>query len=237
VNVPGAFQLQKTITVMRKTFILVLILLCFTTAKSQCIDRYGLRIGAGLSNQDWEYKNNQFIGLSGWNDNLLGFIGQFYAEKDVGNYWSFRSAIGYIQKGFIGDITLATPDDNILLDKRYKLFVHDLFMDLTLKIMPFKGTIRPFLSAGLRGDYLLDIRSKILVLNNKLEPGLDDEFNKFSMGAILGVGMMYGESFIFELEYNPAITKAYESDKLAVTDRCFCLTIGLNINSFLHRKE
>lgn len=49
-----------------------------------------------------------FSNLSGWNDNKVGFIGQVYAEKNIGKYLSFRPVIGYLQKGFVDDITLTT---------------------------------------------------------------------------------------------------------------------------------
>ena len=86
---------------MKKTILSGLIIIFCITAKGQLIDNYGLKIGAGLSNQYWKYKNDMFSNLSGWNDNKVGLIGQVYAEKKIGRFLSFRPAIGYIQKGFI----------------------------------------------------------------------------------------------------------------------------------------
>ena len=67
---------------MKKLAFLGLISIIFMQVNGQFIDNYGLKLGTGLSNQYWEYKNDMFSNLSGWNDNKVGFIGQLYAEKN-----------------------------------------------------------------------------------------------------------------------------------------------------------
>lgn len=225
---------------MRKAIFSGLILLCCITANGQFIDNYGLKIGAGLSNQYWEYKNGMFSDLSGWHDNRIGLIGQAYVEKSFGRYLSFRPSIGYIQKGYVDDITLVVAEDEELKVKDNNVIFHDLSLDLVVKVIPIDKTIKPYVFFGLRGDYLLGYRSVIVDFQGEdieLNTDLYDEFNKFTLGAIIGVGVSYKDLFLLDLEYNPAITKNYDSGALSINDKYFSLTVGLNINRLQNRIE
>ena len=223
---------------MKKTILSGLILISCITAIGQFIDNYGIKIGVGLSNQYWKYKNDRFSYLSGWNDNRTGLIGQVYAEKNFGRYLSFRPTTGYIQKGFIDDITLKTEDGEELGVKNNNVLFHDLSLDLVLKVIPVDKTIKPYIFGGVRGDYLLDYRSVIINFqgeDHELDTDLYDDFNKFTLGTIIGVGVSYKDLLFLDLEYNPAITKNFESDGLAINDKYFSLTLGVNINRLINK--
>ena len=225
---------------MKKLVFLGLISIIFVQVNGQFIDNYGLKFGAGLSNQYWDYKNDMFSNLSGWNDNKVGFIGQVYAEKNIGKYLSFRPAIGYLQKGFVDDITLTTAEVEELAVKDNKVILHDLSMDLSLKVIPFDKNFKPYIFLGLRGDYLLDYRSVILDFqgeDHELNTDLYDDFNKFTLGAIIGFGVSYKDFLFIDLDYNPAMTKNFESDGLAINDKYFSLTFGVNINRLMNNKN
>ncbi|MGD9605792.1 MAG: porin family protein [Bacilli bacterium] len=221
---------------MKKIALLGLISIVFLTANGQFIDNYGLKLGAGLSNQYWDYKNDMFSSLSGWKDNKIGFFGQVYAEKNIGKYISFRPALGYLQKGFVDDITLTTAEGEELAIKDNKVVFHDLSLDLSLKIIPFEKNLKPYIFLGLRGDYLMDYRSVIVDFQGEeyeLDTELYDNFNKFNLGAVFGFGISYKDLLFLDLEYNPSITKNYESSGLAINDKYFSLTVGLNINKLI----
>ena len=207
---------------------------------AQVIDNYGIKIGAGLSNQYWEYKNSMFSNLSGWNDNKTGFTGQVYAEKYFGKHLSLRPVLGYIQKGFVDDITLTTAEGEELAVKDNKVVLHDLSLDLSIKIIPIQKSIKPYILLGLRGDYLMDYRSVIIDFqgeDRELNTDLYDDFNKFTLGGLIGVGISYNDLLFLDLEYNPAISKNFESDGLAIHDKYFTLTIGLSINQLIKNKN
>ena len=139
-----------------KPLIIGLILISNGLVNAQIIDNYGIKIGSGLSNQYWEYKNSMFSDLSGWKDNKVGFTGQVYAEKYLGNHFSLRPVLGYIQKGFVDDIMLTTMEGEELAIKDNKVVLHDLTLDLSIKIIPIQKSIKPYILIGLRGDYLID---------------------------------------------------------------------------------
>jgi hypothetical protein len=223
---------------MKKTLLSGFILIFCITAKGQLIDNYGLKVGAGLSNQYWKFKSDMFSNLSGWKDYKIGLIGQVYAEKNFGKYLSFRPAIGYIQKGFVNDITLRTAQGEELAVKNNTVVFHDLSLDLTLKIIPFDKIFKPYIFFGLRGDYLLDYRSVIVNFegeDHELDKDLYDDFNKFTLGAIIGVGIFYKDLLFLDLEYNPALKKNFESDFLVINDKYFSVTLGVNISRLIKR--
>lgn len=206
------------------------------TAKGQFIDHYGLKIGAGLSSQHWEFKKDRFSNLTQWKDNKVGLIGQFYAEKNINKFLSLRPAIGYLQKGFIDDIVLINADGEELGVKDNRVIFHDVSLDVALKIIPLDKKVKPYLLLGLRGDYLLDYRSVIIDFQGEeLEMNTDlyDDFNTFTLGAIFGVGISYNDIFFLDVEYNPALTKNIESDGLAIKDRYIGLTLGIQVNRLI----
>ncbi len=224
----------------KKIALLGLISIISIQINGQFIDNYGLKVGAGLSNQYWGYKNDGVLNLSGWNDNKIGFIGQVYAEKNIGKYLSFRPALGYIQKGFVNDITLSTADGEEIAVKDNKVILHDLSMDLSLKVIPIDINFKPYVFLGLRGDYLLYYRNEIVDFqgeDHELNTNLYDDFNKFTLGATFGLGVSYKDLIFLDFNYNPAITNNYESDGLVINDKYVSLTLGININSLIKNKS
>lgn len=228
---------------MKKTLYVLMIGLLLMTSevvKAQPIDNYGIRIGAGLSNQYWKYKT--FSDLSGWHDNKVGFTGQVFAEKYLGKYLSIRPAIGYIQKGYVDDIKwVGFEDDPVEISTvNNRVVFHDLSMDMSFKIMPFQKYMKPYLLLGLRGDYLMDYRGVIVDFqgeNYELNKEIYNDFNKFTLSGIIGAGISYNELLFMDIEYNPSITKNFESNFMSIHDRYFSLTLGMNINQLLKVKN
>ena len=224
---------------IRATIFGLILIFCFN-ANAQFIDNYGVKIGAGLSNQYWDYKSDVFSGVSGWNVNKTGITAQIYAEKEFGKFFSYRQLIGYTQKGFIDSTTWRFSDGTVIPVIDDRVVFHDLSFDMLLKISPFKGKIKPYIFAGFRGDYLIDYRGvKIDFLGEVMELNtyIYEDFKKITVGGLAGIGCSCSDLVIVDLEYNPAISKKFDSDGLAVNDRFFSLTIGLNINKLLKEKS
>lgn len=222
---------------MKKIAILGLMSIIIITAKGQFIDNYGLKLGAGIANQYWDYENDMFSNLSGWKEKKIGFIGQVYGEKNIVKYLSFRPAIGYLQKGFVDDFTYTTEEEELVVKDNNVIF-HDLSIELSFKIISIDKNFKPYLFLGLRGDYLLDYRSVIIDFQgeeHELYTDLYDDFNKFNLGAIFGFGISYKDLLFIDLEYNPAIMKNFESNLLAINDKYYSLTVGLNINRLIKK--
>jgi len=225
---------------IKKTIVIIFILMTWCITNAQIINNYGIKVGAGLSNQYWEYKNSSFSNLSGWDDYKIGLIGQLYAEKLLGNHFSLRPVLGYIQKGFKDDIKFIMEEDEEIAVKDNKVILHDLSLDLSIKLIPFQKSIKPYILLGLRGDYLIDYRSVIIDFQGKdyeLNTGLYDDFNKFTLGCLIGVGISYKDLLFFDFEYNPAISKNFESAGLAIHNRYFDLTVGSSISHLIKDKK
>lgn len=174
---------------MKKLVFLGLISILCLQVNGQFIDNYGLKYGAGLSNQYWDYKIEGASNLSAWKGYKVGFIGQVYAEKNIGKYLSFRPAIGYIQKGFLDEITLITADF-VETPMVHRVVSHDVSLDMSLKVIPFDTKLKPYVILGLRGDYLLNYHEVLVGADGdekELNTGMYEDLNKFTLGGIIGL--------------------------------------------------
>jgi hypothetical protein len=224
---------------IKKITLTFFILTIYLISNAQFIDNLGIKIGTGLSNQYWDYEA-MASNLSGWKKNKISFTGQIYIEKYFGKYFSLMPTLGYTQKGFVDDVVLigAEEEDIGVFDNRVVL--HDLSLDMSFKIIPFQNCIKPYLLLGLRGDYLLDYRSVIISYNgenHETDTALYDDFNKITLSGIFGFGISYNDFSSIEFEFNPAFSKNFNSDFLAIHDRFYSLTLGININKLIKVKK
>jgi len=224
---------------MLQRFYFVLIAFC-SISNAQFIDNYGIRIGSGISNQYWDYKNELFSDLSEWKENKLGLTIYLNCEKKIINPISIRSEIGYIQKGFKENITFVFPDDEGDFQVvNNKVAFHDLSTNLGIKVIPIQMKFKPYFLVGLRGDYLLkykDIEVNAAGTKYGMYEDYFDEFNRFILSGTIGFGLSYNEIIYLDFEYSPAITKSYNNAMLAIRERYIDFTIGLNINKLRTKK-
>jgi hypothetical protein len=207
-------------------------------AHSQIIDHFGLRIGAGLSNQYWDYK--RFPSLSEWKKDKIGLAFYINAEKKLNKYLSVRPEIGYIQKGFTEDINLTseTGEDIGILDN--DIILHDLSLNIAVKFSPLKSKFKPYIIAGFQGNYLLgyqDLQIEFNGIKQGLYKSILDSLQKFTFGGLIGIGIEYNNLIYLDIEYNPALTKNLDRTGLSIKDRYFGLTLGLNINVLLKENK
>lgn len=218
---------------MKQKLVFILALTFITTfSHSQIIDRYGINVGTSYSSQIWNYKL-----VPGDSDNKYKFGLQVFlqAEKDFGNIFTFRTEFGYIQKGFKNNlefisangISVGTNNDNVNL--------HNLALNLGLKIKLLKSDYSPYLLIGLRGDYLISYKDIEFeepgsgLKFNMYESAIED-FNKSNLGGLFGLGIDMKSLIYFEIEYNPNFTKNFDDTELSIKDNCWAVKLGLNIN-------
>jgi len=220
---------------MGKTILTIFNLMICVITSAQIIDNYGIKIGTGLSNQYWKFK--VFSDLSDWNDYKIGFTGQLFVEKYIGKNFTIRPVIGYIQKGYVGDIIVRTEYGDEL--KHNKLILHNISLDLSTNIIPIQTSFKPYLTIGFRVDYLIDYKYVIYDCQGEdLVIDLDtfDNFNKLLFIGLLGIGVAYKDFIFLEFEYNPSITKNLDDPGLAINDRYFDLTLGISINKIIKKE-
>lgn len=225
---------------MKWTILFGFILVFDGLANAQIIDKYGLRIGGGFSNHYWDYKNEVLSDLSSWMENKIGLSIYLNAEKELTNYLSIRPEIGYLQKGFKDDIIITTVEGDEIDTVNTGVILHNLSANIGLKLSPFDFLIRPYLIAGIRGDYMIDYKDFEIEFQGEtygLYKSVIDDFNKFTLSGLIGIGFEYSDLLYLDIEFYPAITKNLDYTGLSIKDRYFGLTIGLNINTFILKKE
>lgn len=227
---------------MKKAILLGFVLLIAGLANAQIIDHYGLRVGAGLSNQHWENKEIECsVGgnVGGWKRNKTGFGIFLNAEKELTYWLSVRPEIGYLQKGFKDDNieNLAVMEEMTIINSN--VILHDLSANIGLKISPTDFIVKPYLIAGLRGDYMMSYKGPVYEFKGEIRGNykIIDDFNKFTFSGLIGLGFEYQELLYLDLEFNPAITKNLDGSHYSVKNRYYGLTIGLNINQLTKKED
>jgi len=231
---------------MTKKFILI-IFFTFLMQFSHCqiIDRYGFSLGASYSTQFWNI-NLPTIGMIDWDFDLdykFGFMAFLSVEKSLGMF-ALRSEFGYIQKGFCDTQELTFIDGGSISSvspKNKNVILHDLALNIGLKVTPFKFENPPYIFVGVRSDYLISYKDIVFVEPvSELEFGkyksTIDDFTKLNFGGLLGVGIDIKEMFYLEVEYNPNFTKSIKSINnkgLSIKDNCFGVKLGININKLI----
>lgn len=212
-------------------FILALTLIA-KLSHSQIIDRYGINVGTSYSTQIWDYK---LVNVDSDNEYKFGFQAFLQAEKDFGELLALRTEFGYIQKGFKNNSTLTSAEGTFVGTNNDNVILHDLALNLGLKIKPFKTDFSPYFLAGLRGDYMISYKDIEIeepgsgLKFNMYESTIED-FNKFNIGGLIGLGVDIKDLIYFEIEYNPNFTKNFDDTGLSIKDNCWGAKIGLNIN-------
>ncbi len=223
---------------MKKAVLVLIILFVSVFANAQFIDNYGFRIGAGLSNQYFEFKDSRFEDLSGWKENKLGLAIYINAEKKLNEHFSIRPELGYNQKGYTDGVSFTTqnPEDIQIVNEKLKL--HNLSANFSLKITPFQTKVKPYLIVGVKGDYLISLENKMVVVNGETIDFVpfSDGYNKFVLSGLLGLGVEINDSFYLDIEYNPAITSSLDNSSLSINDGYIGVTVGANLNTFLGNK-
>ena len=224
-----------------KRITLILLTCCiYQISNAKLIDNYGLRVGIGLSNQYWNYENDMFSELSDWKQIKPGLTAYINVEKILNKYISLRPEFGYIQKGFSDDITFTTSTgESVGTDKPF-VVLHNLSINLAVKFKPFESKVYPYIIAGLRGDFLAGYKDYEIEFQGEkygLYEDILNDYNKFVLGGLLGIGLDIQDLVYIDIEYNPAITKILDNSGFSIRDRYFGLTVGLNINALTKKNK
>lgn len=117
---------------------------------SPLVDRFGISIGTSYATQVWKY---QSVYRESDNKYKFGVQAFLHAEKDLVNKLALRIECGYIQKGFKVDKPIVFESGST--EGSNKVVLHDLALNIGLKIAPFSFHYSPYFIIGLRGDYMI----------------------------------------------------------------------------------
>lgn len=213
----------------QKLLLISTFLLIAWCAAGQVADRMGVSLGTSYASQKWQYGKIMYDMDQDYKVGLQAFV---FAEKDLAEMLSLRTGLGYIQKGFKHKYVFTSPDGSVADVRNNKVVLHNLALDLGVKIRPFSSMHLPYLVLGGRADYLLSYKDAVIVEPESgikisvYEPALE-KFNKFNVSALVGLGIEFNDFLFFELEYNPGLTRNFKSEGLTVRDQCWGAKLGV----------
>ncbi|MCE4564472.1 PorT family protein [Maribellus sp. CM-23] len=219
----------------QKLLLISAFLLIVWCSAGQVADRLGVSLGTSYASQKWQYRN---ISNDMEHEYKVGLQAFVFAEKDLAEMMSLLTGLGYIQKGFKDEFVFTFPDASVADVRNDKVVLHNLALDLGVKIRPFSSTHLPYLLLGGRADYLLSYKDAVIVEPesgikiNVYEPALE-KFNKFNVSALVGLGIEFNDFLFFELEYNPGLTRNFKSEGLTVRDQCWGAKLGVYLNRWV----
>jgi hypothetical protein len=160
------------------------------------------------------------------------------AEKDFVEFLTLRTELGYIQKGFKNNVELTFSDGTSAGVIEENVVLHDLALNLGLKIKPFKFDYSPYLFLGCRGDYMFSHKDVLFKeqasgLEFSMYESLIEHLDKFNIGGLIGLGIDIKEWLYFEIEYNPNFTTSFKNESFSIKDNCWGAKLGLNINKLI----
>jgi hypothetical protein len=224
---------------MKRSILTLFVFLGFSIhVSSQFVDKYGIKLGVGFSSQLWDNKTSYFV--SKRQDFKAGLSALVSAEKNLIDFLSVRSELGYIQKGFRNNLELTSNDGTSLNVKGSNVTFHNLTLNIEAKAVPFKGLLVPYFIAGFRTDYMLsysDIVAKDPASNTEINmyKAEIDKFHSLNLSGIVAFGCEYNKQVYIEFEYCPFTTNSYNNTDFKIKDLYRSISIGYNLNSLFKR--
>lgn len=223
----------------KKSILILAVFLGFSIeVSSQIVDKYGIKLGVGFSSQLWDNKTSSFV--SKRKDYKGGLSALASAEKNIIDFLSVRSELGYIQKGFKNDVELTSEDGTSLNVKGSNVTFHNLTLNIEAKAVPFKGLLVPYFIVGFRTDCMLsysDIVAKDPSSNTEINmyKAEIDKYHSLNLSGIIAFGCEYNNMVYVEFEYCPFTTNSYNDAAFKIKDLYRCISVGYNLNTLFKR--
>jgi len=209
---------------MKRLLFLISMFLLNSIVSAQLVRGYGVKLGATIANQNWEYDNS--LGVNFDPENRTGFnIGGFCEFLNF-PLISLVTEINYVQKGMKEEIVFtseSSPESQgtVLWDTR----IDYLNLSILNKIRINYIILNPYLIVGPKMDIELNqVRSK---LNASV---VEDEFNTIRFGLKLGIGTeinILPVTLLAEIIYDADFNELFENENLKVSSESFDIRVGV----------
>ena len=202
--------------------IVFLCILISSSAQSQFIRGYGLKVGAVSANQTYDYTVAfNFSPDSRWGLDVGGFI----EVLDI-PYMSVLGELHYIQKGFsekFQETSVDYPEGTgryITLKPRADYFSIPLLAKFRVEL----GLVTPYVIAGPRFDFLAGKKAEGygVVLDHLKSADVG-----FSVGGGAEIQLTSGPAILGEIRYSPDFTEAFKNSTLTVKNQSVELLVGV----------
>ncbi|GGG31963.1 porin family protein [Pontibacter amylolyticus] len=208
---------------MKKTILLIGLLLTISFAAEAQYYRYGVKAGGGFSKAAGSDAPSDQI------NHLAGIHGAFVFAYEFASRLSVQPELHYSRKGFTYDnYTLNTPAETALTgDLRLD------YIELPLMIKLQKAAL--FVEAGPYMGYLLHVGNKVNIVST--DPTLDpplvlgredfsrDDFNSFDAGYAVGGGLMLESGFFLNVRHTGSL-RPFPKQDLTQRNLVWQLSIG-----------
>lgn len=220
-------------------FLVIIILLLIAYQASSQSYNYGVKVGVGSFNQNWEFDGLPF---SGWKKDKIGITACIFGELNHSNHFSTKLEFGYLRKGYYNDLSIEGPDGTIHDNNSHTVDFNTFQLGLSERITFFKSKLRPYLKIGLnlqlipKGEIenhqllVVDKTGEILWYGSQYAYSTNVDWNYLTLNANVGFGLTYNDFLFIEFEYSSSITPLLNIDYVKVHDRYFGLSVGVNIN-------
>lgn len=212
--------------------VFLLISLLSTNLRAQVLSSYGLKAGACIASQNWEYHNlpDYMSGLSVPvpSDEIVGIDISIFTKTKYFSIFCVTAEIHYIEKGrkitVMGTIQADNPQGYeetgpITINERFSYISVPILLEMKL----LKSYLSPYLLLGPRLEYLINYPNSLLY----------DEFNKMDFGITMGIGIEFNirfiKSIILEGRFSPNLSNSYKNEYVTVKNSSIEILIGVVI--------
>lgn len=213
---------------MKKSILLVIVVLGFTILNAQLNLSYGFKTGFVIANQDFDYSvldynsNEIILDLEKHYGLIIGPSIGLFKESNI----DLIIELNYVQKGMIYEMDRYDENGNNLGTINFNNRVEYLSL-LILGELSYNSTIKlPYLLIGPRIDILLGYKSE-----DNLFDDVYDDFESFDFGGSIGLGyelnLWESYNFLFEIRFSPSFTNSYETELLTVKNNSVDFLTGI----------
>ena len=210
---------------MKLILIISLILVLSFSAESQILTNYGVKFGAAISNQTWDYG----AGFNLNNDNKVGISPRLFADFFNWPIAQIEGEFGFTRKGFTDEIPITTaesPDGTgQYMDINNSLDY--LSISVLGKVRFEAGKLSPYVIAGPQINYLI---------NKNVSNGWDiafDQFRKTNLGLTVGAGTELNDllpfTLLLEYRYERDFMDDHGSPYIKVINYSHVILAGIKI--------
>ena len=209
---------------MRIIYLVLIPLVIISTSQAQLIRGYGFKIGATISNQEWDYNNYlpELNPETRWGINV-GVFSEFLNIP----YLSLVTELNYVQKGMKKDLpvsTITNPDrtgEYITWDTR----VDYLNLSALGKFRLDFSLFTPYIVTGPKVDFEINQENSLGFTNI-----VEENFNEVMYGLKVGIGTeveLGTFNLLAEILYDYNFNDLYEGEYLTVSSDSFDFRIGI----------
>ena len=209
-----------------KTSILILILITLSiNIKSQIIYGYGLKLGASISNQSWNYLTDINLDLK----NEYAISPRVFADFLDYTFFELEGEVGFLQKGFEDKVLIKTTTQPLGTGEY-------LTENNKLNYLIFAALAKLKIESGIFTPYIIIGPQLNLLISKNLEYGWEIIFDKFknnNLGLSLGAGIeiknIFPISILVEYRFERDLMDNYDSPNIDIKNYSHVILFGVKI--------